>query len=332
MKRLLSLLLILCLMLPLSAFADGERFQFIHNAYPGLKGSNASVTWTRRMNGGGTGTLIIQDANGATLGQAKVTNDKKYGTIYVPITADMPIGQTIYLYFQQGESMTLQGSCILAADDPNSEGLRRVETTEKKIAITFDSANGLGRLPTLLDTLDKLDAKCTFFLQGEFFTSNSEWAAEIHKRGHELANHSMHHPDMREVDYSRMYREITKCNALIEGVTGQPVTLYRAPGGYCSYKDRAIGRALGVESILWTFDSKDGFNDTSRATVWNIMKNNSQPGAIILMHIYGKHTISVLEEYIPMMQAQGYEFVTVSDLLIPGGVIDKEGVMHAPAQ
>lgn len=331
MKRIISLLLIICLMLPLSAFADGERFQFIHPAYPGLKGRDASITWSRLRAGGGSGTLIIQDDSGAILGQTKVTNDKQYGTIYVPITQDMPIGQTIHLYLQQGDTLTLQDSTLLAADDPNSEGLRRVETTEKKIAITFDSANGLGRLPALLDALDKLGAKCTFFLQGEFFTSNSEWAAEIYKRGHELANHSMHHPDMREVDFSRMYREITNCNALIEEVTGQPVTLYRAPGGYCSYRDRAIGRALGVESILWTFDSKDGFEGTSRATVMNIMKNNSEPGAIILMHIYGKHTISVLEEYIPMMQAQGYEFVTVSDLLIPDGVIDKEGVMHAPA-
>lgn len=332
MKRIFSLILIICLMLPLSAFADGERFQFSHPAYPGLKGREAAISWSRRLAGGGNGVLLIKDDNGVVLGQANMTNEKKYGSIYIPITEDMPIGQTIHLYFQQGDKLTLQDSCLLAADSADSAGLRLVETTEKKIAITFDSANGLGKLPALLDLLDKLNAKCTFFLQGQFFTSNSEWAAEIHARGHELANHSMHHPDMREVDYRRMYNEITGCNALIEEVTGQPVTLYRPPSGYCTYRDRAIGRALGCETILWTFDSKDGFSESSRAQVWNNMTTQSEPGAIILMHIYGKHTISVLEEYIPMMQAQGYEFVTVTDLMLPGGVIDSAGVMHAPAQ
>lgn len=332
MKRIISLFLILCLMLPLSSFAEGERFRFAHSAYPGLHDRKVAIGWTRRISGGGNGTLLITDENGTLLGQCQVSNDKKYGSIYIFITPDMPAGQTIHLHFQQGENTTLQDSALLAADARDCDGLRKVETDEKKIAITFDTSNGLGKLPDLLDLLDKLNAKCTFFIQGTFFNSNSEWAAEIHTRGHELANHSMRHPDMREVDFTRMYNEITGCNELIEAVTGQPVTLYRPPSGYYTYRDRAIGRALGCETILWTFDSKDGFSSASRSQVWKMMTKNSEPGAIILMHIYGKHTISVLEEYIPMMQADGYEFVTMTDLMLPGGVIDADGVMHAPAE
>ena len=112
--------------------------------------------------------------------------------------------------------------------------------------------------------------------------------------GHELGNHSMHHPDMREISDAQIYHEITRCNQLIEDVTGKPVTLYRPPSGYFSYRDRGIARALGSEMILWTFDSHDGFAEAEEENVWGRMNKFSEPGAIILMHIYGKHTLPVL--------------------------------------
>ena len=234
--------------------------------------------------------------------------------------------------FQRDGAMELQDEGLLAADDAKRDGLRIVETGEKKIAITFDSAGGVGKLPELLDLLDKLQIKCTFFLQGEFVLNHGEWAEEIHARGHELANHSMYHPNMKEIDDARIHREITRCNELIEAITGKPVTLYRPPSGYYTYRDRVIGRALGCEMVLWTFDSRDGFKDSTRQRIWKVMMEKSEPGAIILMHIYGKHTISILEEYVPTMREQGYEFVTVTDLMLPGGVLDLDGVMRLPGQ
>lgn len=183
---------------------------------------------------------------------------------------------------------------------------------------------------SLPDLLDKHNVKCTFFLQGEMIRSYPEAATEIYTRGHELANHSMFHPNMKEVSDQTIYNEITRCNARIEGITGKPVTLYRPPSGYYTYRDRAIGRALGCEMILWTFDSMDGFTDSTYDRVWKAMTAKSEPGAIILMHIYGKHTLTVLDAYIPMMQEQGYEFVTVTGLMLPGGVLDGEGVMRLP--
>ena len=335
MKRWISLLLVCMLssfLLPLAALAERELFEFSAPVFPGRQGREESISWHRTRKDRSSGTLIIKDENGAVLGQGRIGSNVLYGVIRVTLTADMPFAQTIGLYFEQNGQQTLQDTCILAADDNQSDGLRKVDTAEKKIAITFDSANGRGQLPALLDALDALDAKCTFFLQGEFFRSNSEWAQELHARGHELANHSMSHPNMPELDNIRIYKEIANCNALIEAITGEGGTLYRPPSGYYTYRDKAIGRALGSESILWTFDSKDGFTEYSRSDIMNNMTKNSEPGAIILMHIYGKHTITVLKEYIPMMQAQGYEFVTVSDLMIPGGTIDKAGVMHAPAE
>lgn len=319
----------LLFLLIFSAAASAEQFRFVSDAYPGLYDRELSVTYERVHSGSG-GTLLLMDEAGYTLGSVKVGADKDYGTIRIGITADMPIGQTLRLYLQKGDELILQDECLLAADAAKRDGLRRVETDEKKIAITFDSASGVGKLYSLLDLLDKYGVKCTFFLQGEMIRSYPEAATEIYTRGHELANHSMFHPNMKEASDQTIYNEITRCNARIEAITGKPVTLYRPPSGYYTYRDRAIGRALGCEMILWTFDSMDGFTDSTYNRVWKAMTTKSAPGSIILMHIYGKHTLTVLDAYIPMMQEQGYEFVTVTDLMLPGGVLDSEGVMRLP--
>ena len=50
----------------------------------------------------------------------------------------------------------------------------------------------------------------------------------------------------------------------------------------------------------------------------------------VLMHTYGRYTLDILREYVPAMQAMGYEFVTVSDLMLPGGEIDEDARMYLP--
>lgn len=82
--------------------------------------------------------------------------------------------------------------------------------------------------------------------------------------------------------------------------------------------------------ILRTFDSLDGFYDSPREKIISTLNRKSEPGAIILMHTYGRHTLSVLKEYIPAMQETGYAFVTVTDLMPRGVLPDGKGIMRAP--
>ena len=330
MRKIILWLALLMLALTATAYA-AEYYKFCEPAYAGLYGRDLNLSFERTRVGSGSGVLPVLDESGEILGQRRIDGQQTSGVIRIGITEEMPLGQTIQLVLEKDGQRIPQDECLLAADAARRDGLRIVETDEKKIAITFDTAGGLGQIPTLLDTLDELNIRCTFFLQGEIIRKHGDWIGEIHSRGHELANHSLLHPDMREASNATIYQEITRCNALIEGITGEPVTLYRPPSGYYTYRDRAIGRALGCEMILWTFDSLDGFADSTRERVINTLYRKSEPGAVILMHTYGRHTISVLKEYVPALQAEGYEFVTVTELMPEGGVLDGDGVMRAPA-
>ncbi len=266
-----------------------------------------------------TGELAVLDEKGNQLTAMTVPYNRKKESLYFTAEESFPAGQTLRIVFRADGAETLQQECFLALDDVNHEGVRRIGTQEKKIALTFDAANSPAYTAKILELLDRHEARCTFFLQGDFAAGHPETAASIAAAGHEIGNHSMYHLDMRAASDAAIYAQIAKASEAIQAATGQAVTLYRPPAGYTTYRDRTIAHALGCEMILWTFDSMDGFADQLDIQILKRMLEKSEPGAIILMHVYGQYTLAVLEQYLPRMREQGYEFVTVSELMQCGG-------------
>lgn len=319
-KKLLCLALLLLLTLAPSAHAQ-VYFRLYTQACAALRDKNATLV-CERIRSSEKGYLQVIDESGAVLAERQIQAGQKTCTLTFHVSPDAPSRQTLRIVFLHGGVEEQQAECLLAVESPGHDGVRQGSPQEKKIAITFDAAHGAGKLSALLDVLERYHAPCTFFLQGDFVVEHPDLTVLIDEKGHEIGNHSMHHPDdFRQETDDRIYREITACNAVIQEAIGKPVTLVRPPSGYTSYRDRAISRALGCEVILWTFDSRDGFSDTSEDTIRRILYQKTVPGAIILMHIYGKYTVDILEDYLPMMQEKGYEFVTVSQMLSGGNVL-----------
>lgn len=279
-----------------------------------VRAGNPAVIDCRKIRNTPEGELSVKDADGNVLVKTGTIAGAASGKITLPADAVPDRGQALTIWFSHGGPDELQGEMILAVDD-RTDGITRVQTDRKKIAITFDSTGSGVRADKLLNLLDQYGVKCTFFIQGGVLKSQPEHAVRVSQRGHELANHSMYHPDMREIGNEMILREIRDCSEIIRETTGQEVCLYRPPSGNHTFRDLAISRALGCEPILWTFDSKDCAYWLPLETILGRLEKKSEPGAIILMHDYGVCTIPALETYIPEMQAQGYEFVTVSELL-----------------
>lgn len=317
----LCLCLLLCLAPSLTARGEDTVCWRVPGVVTARAGAVTAVSF-RKISSAPAGEMQVLDEEGNVLTSVHLARGAKDGRILLRPEMGLKNGQILRFCFLHDGVSELQSETMLAIDD-GREGIVRVDTAEKKIAITFDSANGVGRVPDLLDLLDRYDAKCTFFLQGAFLLNHPDQAIMISQRGHELANHSMNHADMRVVDDGKILREIQDCSAIIREVTGQTVRYYRPPGGYYTWRDHAIGQALGHEMILWTFDSLDGFPQTGRYAMQNRMMQESRPGAIILMHIYGQYTLQVLETYLPAMREQGYSFVTVGELMTCGPAVEK---------
>ncbi|GAB6098840.1 polysaccharide deacetylase family protein [Halanaerocella petrolearia] len=190
----------------------------------------------------------------------------------------------------------------------------KVDTSEKKIAITLDGMWGAEYTPRLLEIFRENDVNVTFFFGGNWLEENPHLVKEIAANGHEVGNHSYTHPHMTKLSTSEIKTELERTSELIKDLTGDKETLFRPPFGEYDNQVIETSHELGYHVIQWTIDSLD-WKDVSADFIVNRVLNNASPGAIVLMHNNGKHTAEALERLIPQLKEKGYQIVPVSDLI-----------------
>lgn len=208
---------------------------------------------------------------------------------------------------------------VQAAAPPRKDGVIFSGTTAcgKKIALTFDDGPHPVKTPKILALLEKHGVRATFFVVG----TNAEYYPEIVAKeaagGHEIANHSYTHPRLSKLTEAEIKDEIRKSDEAIKKAAGISPKLFRPPEGAYSEEIVNIASALGKETIIWTVDTLD-WAKSPRDTIVENVKENVTFGSIILFHDCtrdGTFTLEALEILIPYLKAQGYEFVTVSELI-----------------
>ncbi len=191
----------------------------------------------------------------------------------------------------------------------------RVQTDEKKIAISFDAAWGNEQTQPLIDILKQYNVKTTFFVVGAWVDKYPDSAKALVAAGHELGNHSDTHPHMPKLSQQQMTDQITACNEKIKSVTGTTPILFRPP--YGDYKNPVINTVNGLKMypIQWDVDSLDWKNPTPQQII-NRVVSNVKPGSIVLFHNGALNTPAALPTILKTLQAQGYQIVPVSQLIL----------------
>lgn len=205
-----------------------------------------------------------------------------------------------------------------AATAPNVPIYRSVPNEEKKIALTFDDGPHPHYTEQILDLLDRYGVKATFFVIGE----NIEYydkgiISRIIDSGHEIGNHTFSHTHVKQTREESFRGDVRKCHKIMLERYGYEMKLFRPPEGAVDAKVQSIARELGYSIILWSIDTRDWEHTAPTLIVSNVEKN-IDGGDIILMHDYVSKpntTTEALRELIPRLISEGYEFVTVSDLI-----------------
>ncbi len=205
-----------------------------------------------------------------------------------------------------------------------------VQRNDKKIALTIDAAWEDDKTDYILEELGRQGIKATFYLCGHWVDKYPEHVKQISEKGHELGNHTDTHPHMSKLDTKGIEKEIRDLDNKIEKLTGKRSKTFRAPFG--EYNDLVVTatRALGYEVVQWNIDTVDWREERSVQTILDSVLPKLKPGSIILCHNNGFK----IKEYLPILidtaQEQGYEFVTVSELLLPGSTIIDVNGMQKP--
>ena len=197
------------------------------------------------------------------------------------------------------------------------DAVRRVDTEEKWIALTFDDGPHPTHTPEILDLLREYNVKATFFVVG----SNVELCPEITRRtldeGHELGNHTYSHANLARKTERETEDEIGKTAAVLDQLYSYETTLLRPPGGCLTSAVSKNLMSLGCTVVLWSVDPRDWAHTKTEKIVKNV-RDNVRPGDILLFHDYisgETHTVEALRILIPELLRDGYCFVTVSELL-----------------
>jgi peptidoglycan/xylan/chitin deacetylase (PgdA/CDA1 family) len=203
-----------------------------------------------------------------------------------------------------------------------------VETTNKQVAITFDSAWGADKTLEILKILKDYEAGATFFLVGFWVDKYPDMVSAIDEYGIEIGSHSNTHPDFVTLNDYEMKLEIeTSCN-LIKNITKKDVKLFRAP--YGSYNNTLIGvtDTLKMTAIQWDVDTLD-WQGISAMDIVNRVINNVKNGSIILCHNNSDHILDALPIMLDRLKLLGYKLTSVGDLLIKGNCyVDNLGVQR----
>ncbi|GAA5227976.1 polysaccharide deacetylase family protein [Paeniglutamicibacter antarcticus] len=179
----------------------------------------------------------------------------------------------------------------------------------KCVALTFDDGPGT-YTESLLDLLDEHQAKATFFLIGENVAKHPGVVRDELDRGHELGNHTFSHRDLTKMSLAAAQRELRKTDAAIKKATGEEPTLIRPPFGAIP---TSLKKTLDVPVALWSVDTLDWQTRDTKKTVKAAEK--VEPGSIVLMHDIHESTIKAMPRILTDLQAKGYHFVTVSELI-----------------
>ncbi len=196
---------------------------------------------------------------------------------------------------------------------PQKPQLQQTDKTKPMLALTFDDGPS-AHTERLLEIFGECGGRGTFFVVGNMIDNRTETVKRIVAEGHEIAGHSWNHRQLTNLDEKDIKDQIMSTRAKIYDLTGYDAKLLRPPYGAFNDKVKAVAKELDVALVNWNVDTLDWKNKNADAVYSCIMKE-AKDGAIILCHDLHKTTVDAMEKVIPDLIKEGYQLVTVSELL-----------------
>jgi peptidoglycan/xylan/chitin deacetylase (PgdA/CDA1 family) len=171
----------------------------------------------------------------------------------------------------------------------------------------------MGVTAQLLDILAARKVKATFFLVGRNVQEFPHLVRREAAEGHELANHSYSHADLGRSSGSKVTSELVRTQQAIQKAAGVTPTLMRPPYGSTDKQVARVTKKLGLAQVLWTVDPLDWQVRNTKRVERKVI-GGTRSGTIVLMHDIHPTTVAAVPLIIDRLAAQGYVFVTVSQL------------------
>jgi peptidoglycan/xylan/chitin deacetylase (PgdA/CDA1 family) len=189
---------------------------------------------------------------------------------------------------------------------------------EKQVALTFDDGPDRHYTVQILNILKREQVPATFFVLGKMAKKYPEVLKRIDQEGHVIGNHSFSHPQLTKLRLTESDWQIIQTNKLIYQTIHKTPLLIRPPYGLINKGLESHYGQEGYKVIEWSVDTQD-WAGPSPAKIVQTVQKEMEPGGIILQHCAGgkqlEATVKALPVLIKDLKEQGYQFVTVDQLL-----------------
>ena len=195
------------------------------------------------------------------------------------------------------------------------------------VALTFDDGPRRDTTSRLLDGLRERGASATFFLVGQQIEGSEDLLLRMRDEGHQVGNHSWSHASLKDESDWGLLQEVGRTDTLLREILGEGSYWLRPPYGLLTARQRQL---ITVPVIKWSVDPEDWKLRDTEKDVAAVLKK-VRPGDIILMHDSIPATVDAALRIVDALQAEGYIFVTVEELLALSGVDPQPGIFYRSA-
>lgn len=199
-----------------------------------------------------------------------------------------------------------------ASASGNQPEARAIDTSKPMVALTFDDGPDGIWTDAILDVLEENGALATFFVIGENVEEYPETVKRIADMGCEIGNHGYDDGHLTDLDIDGLRENLEATDNAVTDAGAPLPGLLRAPGGAMS---QTVRRNAGKAVIGWTVDTLDWKTRDARATIDCVKGHGDLDGAVILVHSLYESSADAVAELVPWLQEQGYQLVTVSELM-----------------
>ncbi len=190
------------------------------------------------------------------------------------------------------------------------------------IALTFDACQNpnfpAGFDDALIQVLIDTGTPATLFLGGDWMRTHPDATRLLAAHPQfELGSHGYVHIDFATATVDEMVPELEQTQQIMWELIGRQPRFFRFPGGTYTPEALNVVAGMGLQPIEWEVVSGDPDPDITAERMIPWVVNQVQNGSIIIMHMNGRgwHTAEALPAIIDQLRAEGFQFVTVSQLL-----------------
>ena len=200
-----------------------------------------------------------------------------------------------------------------ADSTPVPQQSRNLDPTRPIVALSFDDGPGV-YTDDFLDLLEEYGIRATFCVIGNLVNTQTEALKRAVAMGSEVIGHSWDHKNLAKLSADAVRKQLIDTRDAIEATTGTATPMFRPPYGEVNDTMKEVAAELGLSLINWNVDPED-WNTKDADAVYNEVMHNVSDGAIILSHEIYKSTLAAYTRLIPRLLSEGYQIVTVSELL-----------------